>query len=107
MAFRDEGTFDVICGTNGKVNNVNLSKDEEMILCYMCHLKALELWDGCEQIHDMHHIRKPIIITNFLEYLSEPQKTTKMIEKENMGRQVIVMCPLSNRQYKKQKEFAK
>lgn len=93
VVLQGDGTFEVICNTDNSEKQVELSKDNEMIFVFMCHLKALELWDGFEKIRDMHYVKKPIIIRDFWEYFSEPEKAKKKMLNKKPDRQIIVLVP--------------
>ena len=61
-ALNTDGSFSVISDSN----HFELSEQEKAIFNYICHLKALSLWDGFEEIRNFHYIKKPIIARLFL-----------------------------------------
>ena len=59
---------------------------------YLCFLNIAEFWSDIESIRNLHHIEKPLLIKNFLEYLDESAEIEKLIKRTiALGRQVIIV----------------
>ena len=84
-ALNTNGSFSVISDSN----RFDLSEQEKAIFNYICHLKALSLWDGFEEIRNFHYIKKPIIARLFSPNRKKTNSEEEFIEKTNVGRQVI------------------
>lgn len=84
-ALNTDGNFSVISDSN----HFELSEQEKAIFNYICHLKALSLWDGFEEIRNFHYIKKPIIVRLFSPNREKTNSEEEFIEKMNVGRQVI------------------
>ena len=71
---------------------VCLSESEQKIFGYLCFLQAAEFWHGFEEIRNIHGIKKPLLIKNFLEYLDESIETDAWMQRTmQLGRQVILL----------------
>lgn len=90
------GKFDVYFpGINA---DLCLSETEEKLFLYLCFLNIAEFWSDIEAIRNLHHIEKPLLIKNFLEYLDESVDIENLIRRTVMlGRQVIIITlPIQN-----------
>lgn len=90
LAVNENGKFDVYYpGIN---NDLCLSETEERLFFYLCFLNIAEFWSDIESIRNLHHIEKPLLIKNFLEYLDESAEIEKLIKRTiALGRQVIIV----------------
>ena len=64
------GSYAVRCRIDGKITQ-DLSETESMIFRYLCFLRTAEFWHGFEEIRNLHAIKKPMIISGFLERLDK------------------------------------
>lgn len=86
VSVRKNGKFEVIYpGLNA---DECLSRSEEKLFYYTCFLNIAEFWSDIESIRDLHHINKPLLIKNFLEYLDDSvafenlKKRTLMLKRQ-------------------------
>ena len=77
--------------------------NDEMQYRLLCHLKALEFWDGFEDIRNLHYVRKPFIVKDYGEH-SENQNTLFDRAKDT-GRQVIVLLPVNKEREKAGRKY--
>ena len=66
-------------------------------------MKALEFWDGFEDIRNLHYVRKPFIVKDYGEH-SENQNTLFDRAKDT-GRQVIVLLPVNKEREKAGRKY--
>ena len=64
------GRYAVRCGIDGEITR-NLSETESMIFRYLCFLQTAEFWHGFEEMRNLHAIKKPMIISGFLERIDK------------------------------------
>ena len=89
------GRFEVFYpGVSG---SVSLSETEEKLFLYICFLNISEFWADIEQIRDLHHEKKPLLIQNFLEFLDESTDISALVARTvKLQRQMIILTqPLS------------
>lgn len=77
--------------------------NDEMQYRLLCHLKALEFWDGFEDIRNLHYVRKPFIVKDYEEH-SEDQNTLFDRAKDT-GKQVIVLLPVNKEREKAGRKY--
>lgn len=71
---------------------VYLSESEQMLFRYLCFLKAAEFWQGFEEIRNLHSVKKPFIIKDFLERLDESIDVAELFSRTlKLGRQIIIL----------------
>ena len=71
---------------------VFLSESERTLFRYLCFLRTAEFWRGFEEIRNLHGIKKPLIIKNFLNRLDESIDVGDLLKRtEELGRQVIIL----------------
>lgn len=71
---------------------VFLSESEQTLFRYLCFLKTAEFWQGFEELRNIHSVKKPILIKDFLERLDETVDTQDMLERtRQLNRQIIVL----------------
>ena len=76
---------------------VFLSETEEKLFRYHCFLNVAEFWQGFEQIRNFHSPKKPLIISNFLEFLDESVQVDDLLQRTlQLGRQVILLTHSQN-----------
>lgn len=91
-----DGKFDIYYpGINA---DLCLSETEEKLFLFICFLNIAEFWSDIESIRNLHHIEKPLLIKNFIEYLDESVDIENLIKRTVMlGRQVIIVTlPFQN-----------
>jgi hypothetical protein len=78
---------------------VCLSESEQILFRYLCFLRTAEFWRGFEEIRNLHGVKKPLIIKDFLERLDESIDTSSIINRTmELGRQVIILTlPIKNK----------
>ena len=68
---------------------VYLSESEQILFRYLCFLRTAEFWRGFEELRNLHGVKKPLIIKDFLERLDE---SIDIIGRTAaLGRQVVVL----------------
>ena len=71
---------------------VFLSETEKTLLRYLCFLRTAEFWHGFEEIRNIHSIKKPILVENFLERLDLSVDVQKLLKRTmQLKRQVILL----------------
>ncbi len=80
--------------TNDKHTPVFLSDTEKTLFHYLCFLRTAEFWHGFEEIRNIHGIKKPLLIKNFLERLDESVNVDSIMDRTmRLHRQVILLAP--------------
>lgn len=87
-----EGKFAIfdpdICG------KIFLSETEKKLFLYLCFLNVAEFWTDIEEIRDLHHEKKPLVIHNFLEFLDESTDISALLARTaKLQRQIILLTP--------------
>ena len=71
---------------------VFLSESEQTLFRYLCFLRTAEFWQGFEELRNLHCVKKPIIIADFLERLDESIDLQDILERaKRLNRQIIVL----------------
>lgn len=71
---------------------VCLSESEQVLFRYLCFLRTAEFWQGFEDIRDLHSVKKPLLIKDFLDRLDESIDVTELLERSaKLGRQIIIL----------------
>ena len=71
-----------------------LSETEEKLFLYTCFLNLAEFWSGVETLRDLHHVKKPLLIHDFLERLDEAVDIRGLIGRTlRLERQIILLTP--------------
>lgn len=71
---------------------VLLSESEHTLFRYLCFLKTAEFWRGFEEIRNLHGIKKPLIIKNFLSRIDQSIDVDDLLRRtERLGRQIIIL----------------
>ena len=69
-----------------------LSASEKMLFKYLCFLRTAEFWHGFEEIRNLHGIKKPLIISGFLEKLDESIDVRELLNRaKKLKRQTILI----------------
>ena len=71
---------------------VFLSESEQTLFRYLCFLRTAEFWQGFEELRNLHSVRKPILIGDFLERIDEAIETKYLLERAcRLNRQIIIL----------------
>lgn len=71
-----------------------LSDTENRLYHFLCFLNLAEFWEGFEAIRDMHHVQKPLFISELFEFLPQDTDMTREWKHLNgLGRQVFISTP--------------
>lgn len=77
---------------------------DEMQFRFLCHVKAIEFWDGFEDIRNLHYVRKPLIVKDYGEHIEDCNETNTLFDRAmDTGRQVIVVVPVNKKERKLEK----
>ena len=91
VAMRQDGKFKVFYP--GIKEDVCLSMTEEKLFLYVCFLNITEFWSDIESLRNIHHIKKPLLIKDFLEHLDESVEIEHLIKRTLLlKRQVIIVA---------------
>ena len=75
--------------------------NNEVQFRFLCHLKAIEFWDGFEDIRNLHYVRKPFIVKDYAEHLEDPNEMNTLFDRAiDTDRQVIVVLPVNKEKEK-------
>lgn len=73
---------------------VFLSDSENTLYHYLSFISIADFWDRAEKIRNMNGVRKPLIVSSFLERIDESIDITNLLEKTNsLDRQIIMLVP--------------
>lgn len=79
-----------------RIEPVLLSASEQTLFRYLCFLRTAEFWHGFESMRNLHSIKKPLLITRFLECLDESIDVSALLSRTAaLGRQVLLFEPRS------------
>ena len=71
-----------------------LSESENILYHYLCFLNLSEFWYGIEQIKDIHHVYRPLLISDFAERIGSSINIADYITRtRKLGRQTFLMLP--------------
>ena len=71
---------------------VFLSESEQTLFRYLCFLRTAEFWQGFEELRNLHGVKKPIIIADFLERLDESINIENLLQRTmHLERQAIIL----------------
>ena len=98
---RDGKQYEIVLEKNGRYGvkhktdgaaPVVLSESEQTLFRYLCFLRTAEFWIGFEQLRNLHGLKKPLIIKDFLCRLDESIDVTPHLERTNqLKRQIIIL----------------
>ena len=87
----ESGRYAVRYKDSVSVTNM-LSASEKMLFKYLCFLRTAEFWHGFEEIRNLHGIKKPLIISGFLEKLDESIDVRELLNRaKKLKRQTILI----------------
>ncbi len=73
---------------------VYLSDSENTLYHYLSFISIADFWDRAEKIRNMNSVRKPLIVSSFLERIDESIDVTTLLKKTNsLDRQIIMLVP--------------
>ena len=97
ITLEKSGKYAVRYKKDGEVAT-SLSESEKMIFRYLCFLRTAEFWGGFEELRNMHSIKKPLLISGFLERLDESINTKQLLERtRKLKRQIILFTKNTER----------
>lgn len=71
-----------------------LSDIENWLYHFLCFLNLAGFWAGFEAIRDMHHVQKPLFISELFEFFPQDTDMTREWERlAGLGRQVFISTP--------------
>ena len=86
-----DGRYTVRYRDSGAVTNM-LSASEKMLFKYLCFLRTAEFWHGFEELRNLHGIKKPMLISGFLEKLDESIDVRELLNRaKKLKRQTILI----------------
>jgi hypothetical protein len=72
--------------------NPDLSASEANLFDFLCFLNIIEFWENFEEIKDLNHIKKPIVITELFEMIDESIPKDFILKRlENLNRQIFLI----------------
>ena len=91
IVLRKDGRYAVRCRAQGFPSNM-LSESERMMFKFLCFLRTAEFWRGFEEIRNLHSVKKPLLISGFLEKLDESIDVSELLLRaEKLKRQIILI----------------
>ena len=88
---KKNGRYAVRCRYDGAVAEA-LSQSERVLFRYLCFLRTAEFWHGFEELRNLHGIKKPLLISGFLEKLDESIDVSELLFRtEKLQRQTILI----------------
>ena len=91
IVLEKNGLYGVRC-MDDREQPVYLSESEQTLFRYLCFLKTAEFWQGFEEIRNLHSVKKPFVIKDFLERLDESIDVSELFDRTlKLGRQIIVL----------------
>ena len=91
IVLEKDGRYAVRCRTHGLRSNM-LSESERMMFKFLCFLRTAEFWHGFEEIRNLHSVKKPLLISGFLEKLDESIDVGELLLRtEKLKRQTILI----------------
>jgi hypothetical protein len=98
IVMKNDGRYDVR-HKHYEGSPVCLSESEQILFRYRCFLRTAEFWRGFEDLRNLHGVKKPLIIKDFLERIDELIDTSSIMNRTmELGRQVIILTlPIKNK----------
>lgn len=91
MVLKKNGMFAVQNATPSDLP-ICLSESEQRLFGYLCFLRTAEFWRGFEEIRNLHGVKKPLLIRNFLERLDESIDVRELFQRTaQLNRQLIIL----------------
>ena len=71
---------------------VFLSESEQTLFRYLCFLRTAEFWQGFEELRNLHALKKPLLVKDFLSRLDESINIESLLQRTTeLKRQVIIL----------------
>ena len=71
---------------------VFLSESEQTLFRYLCFLRTADFWHGFEKLRNLHALKKPLLVKDFLSRLDESINIENLLQRTTeMERQVIIL----------------
>lgn len=71
---------------------VFLSESEQTLFRYLCFLRTAEFWQGFEELRNLHALKKPLLVKDFLSRLDESINIENLLQRTTeLERQVIIL----------------
>ena len=71
---------------------VFLSESEQTLFRYLCFLRTAEFWQGFEELRNLHALKKPLLVKDFLSRLDESINIENLLKRTTeLERQVIIL----------------
>lgn len=87
----ENGRYEVRCKKSGLVTSA-LSESERVMFKFLCFLRTAEFWQGFEELRNLHSVKKPMLISGFLEKLDESIDTRELFHRaKKLKRQTILL----------------
>lgn len=94
LILEENGACKVINRTTSVDRTRFLSESETAIYHYLCFLNLSEFWYGIGRIKDLHHIRRPFVISGLAERIDRSVDITEyMLRTRTLGRQIFLILP--------------
>lgn len=94
LVLDDNGEFKVTHSGQSIDAMPYLSESENILYHYLCFLNLSEFWYGIEQIKDIHHVHRPLLISDFAERIDGSIDITDyIIRTQKLSRQTFLMLP--------------
>ena len=91
IVLEKNGRYAVRCKTHDFPPNM-LSESERMMFKFLCFLRTAEFWHGFEEIRNLHSVKKPLLISGFLEKLDVSIDVGELLLRtEKIKRQTILI----------------
>ena len=89
---KNNGIYAVRCRVDGRIIRA-LSEAEKTLFRYLCFLRTAEFWHGFEELRNLHCIKKPFIVSDFLEKLDQSIDVKYLLDRtEDLNRQTILLA---------------
>jgi hypothetical protein len=71
---------------------VFLSESEQTLFRYLCFLRTADFWHGFEKLRNLHALKKPLLVKDFLSRLDESINIENLLKRTTeLERQVIIL----------------
>lgn len=91
IILKKDGRYGVRC-TNGYLESAYLSESEKTLFRYLCFLRTAEFWQGFEEMRNLHSLKKPFLVNDFLNRIDQSIDVTELLERSaQLGRQIIII----------------
>ena len=71
---------------------VFLSESEQTLFRYLCFLRTAEFWQGFEELRNLHALKKPLLVKDFLSRLDESINIENLLKRTTeLERQAIIL----------------